>query len=499
MKLKEKFNKKDGQNKKEKKPLKQRIKESMNGKYLKNGSYSVVISAIFIVIVIVINMIVGSLPSKYTEFDVSSQKLYSIGDETKAYLKKLDKDITIYQVVQSGSEDETLKRLLEKYAEESSHIKVETKDPVVNPKFTSQYTNDEVSANSLIVVCGDRSKVVSYDTIYQSSMDYNTYSYTTTGFDGEGQIDSAISYVTSENLPVIYTLEGHEELELNSSLTDSLQKANYDVQSLNLLTQDAVPEDTGCLLIAAPQKDLSEEESQKIITYMEAGGKVMIFTEYTGTDMPNLKSVLENYGVTTGDGVIMEGDTGHYIMQRPYYIVPTIDSSDITSDIKSNNRYVLAPISQPVKTLSDYRDTLQISSLLSTSDEAYIKTDVQNMTTYEKEDSDEEGSFQVGVSVTEQVDDDNTTQLVCFGCASLLDEATDQQVSGGNTDLVLAALGWMCENDAPVIDVTSKSLTMSYLTVPQFDAAYWSIIVCGVIPVVFLLIGTVIWFKRRKQ
>ena len=195
----------------------------------------------------------------------------------------------------------------------------------------------------------------------------------------------------------------------------------------------------------------------------------------------------------------MEGDTGHYIMQRPYYIVPTIDSSDITSDIKSNNRYVLAPISQPVKTLSDYRDTLEITPLLSTSDKAYTKKDVQNMTTYEKEDGDEEGSFQVGVSVTEQVDDDNTTQLVYFGCASLLDEATDQQVSGGNTDLVLAALGWMCENDAPVIDVTSKSLTMSYLTVPQFDAAYWSIIVCGVIPVAFLLIGTLIWFKRRKQ
>lgn len=46
-------------------------------------------------------------------------------------------------------------------------------------------------------------------------------------------------------------------------------------------------------MIAAPQKDLSEEEAQKIITYMEAGGKVMIFTEYTGTDMPNLKSVLK--------------------------------------------------------------------------------------------------------------------------------------------------------------------------------------------------------------
>lgn len=477
------------------------IKEmgSIDKKSLKNGSYSMGITAIVIAVLVVINLIVGQIPEKYTQVDVSTQKLYTISDTTEKYLKDMNTDVTIYHIVQSGKEDSVLEKMLTRYEEESKHIKVEKKDPVLYPNFTSQYTSDDVADNSLIVVAGEKSKVISYSDLYETEMDYTTYQTNTTGFDGEGQIDSAISYVTSENLPVIYTLEGHEELELNSSLTDSLQKANYDVQSLNLLTQDAVPKDTGCLMIAAPQKDLSEEEAQKIITYMEAGGKVMIFTEYTGTDMPNLKSVLENYGVTTGDGVIMEGDTGHYIMQRPYYIVPTIDSSDITSDIKSNNRYVLAPISQPVKTLSDYRDTLQISSLLSTSDEAYIKTDVQNMTTYEKEDSDEEGSFQVGVSVTEQVDDDNTTQLVCFGCASLLDEATDQQVSGGNTDLVLAALGWMCENDAPVIDVTSKSLTMSYLTVPQFDAAYWSIIVCGVIPVVFLLIGTVIWFKRRKQ
>lgn len=477
------------------------IKEmgSIDKKSLKNGSYSMGITAIVIAVLVVINLIVGQIPEKYTQVDVSTQKLYTISDTTEKYLKDMNTDVTIYHIVQSGKEDSVLEKMLTRYEEESKHIKVEKKDPVLYPNFTSQYTSDDVADNSLIVVAGEKSKVISYSDLYETEMDYTTYQTNTTGFDGEGQIDSAISYVTSENLPVIYTLEGHEELELNSSLTDSLQKANYDVQSLNLLTQDAVPKDTGCLMIAAPQKDLSEEEAQKIITYMEAGGKVMIFTEYTGTDMPNLKSVLENYGVTTGDGVIMEGDTGHYIMQRPYYIVPTIDSSDITSDIKSNNRYVLAPISQPVKTLSDYRDTLQISSLLSTSDKAYIKTDVQNMTTYEKEDSDEEGSFQVGVSVTEQVDDDNTTQLVCFGCASLLDEATDQQVSGGNTDLVLAALGWMCENDAPIIDVTSKSLTMSYLTVPQFDAAYWSIIVCGVIPVVFLLIGTVIWFKRRKQ
>ena len=96
-----------------------------------------------------------------------------------------------------------LKSYLEKYEEGSDHIKVEQKDPVVNPKFTSEYTSDDVATNSLIVVCGDRSKVVNYSSIYESSIDYNTYQSTTTGFDGEGQIDSAISYVTSEDLPVL--------------------------------------------------------------------------------------------------------------------------------------------------------------------------------------------------------------------------------------------------------------------------------------------------------
>ena len=265
--------------KKEKKPLKQKIKDSMNKKYLKNGSYSVVISAIFIVIVLVINMIVGSLPTKYTEVDVSSEKLYSISDDTKEFLKKLDKDITIYQVVQSGSEDETIKKLLEKYEEESDHIKVEQKDPVVNPKFTSDYTSDDVDANSLIVVCGDRSKVVNYSSIYESSIDYNTYQSTTTGFDGEGQIDSAISYVTSEDLPVLYTLDGHGEKELDSTLQEDIQKANIDIKSLNLITEEKVPDDTACLLINAPTSDISESEKDAIIDYLENGGKAMIFSD----------------------------------------------------------------------------------------------------------------------------------------------------------------------------------------------------------------------------
>mgnify|MGYP000402924382 CR=1 FL=1 len=150
-------------NKKEKR----KFKDSINKKYLKNGSYSSVMIVVFVAIIIVINMIVGNLPSKYTQLDISSEKLYTIGDETKAMLKNLDKDVTIYQIAQSGSEDETISNLLQRYADESDHIKVEQKDPVVNPKFVSEYTSDNLSSNSLIVVCGDRNKVVNYNNIYE--------------------------------------------------------------------------------------------------------------------------------------------------------------------------------------------------------------------------------------------------------------------------------------------------------------------------------------------
>ena len=482
---------------KEKKSVKQKIKESMNKKYLKNGSYSVVISAVFIVIVVVINMIVGALPTKYSEFDLSSQKLYSIGDQTKSFLKDLDKDVTIYQVVQSGSEDETISKLLEKYEEESSHIRVEEKDPVVNPKFTSEYTSDEVSANSLIVVCGDRSKVVDYSNIYESSVDYNTYQSQTTGFDGEGQITSAISYVTSEDMPVLYTLDGHGEKELSSDIQEDIQKANIDIKSLNLITEESVPEDAACLLINAPTSDISETEKDAIIEYLENGGKAMIFSDYTTESMDNFDAVLKNYGVERVDGIVIEGDTQHYA-QMPYYLVPTVNSTDAISDFASQGYYVLMPYAQGIKQSDDIRDTVTVNSLLTTSDSAYSKVDV-NSGDIEKADGDVDGPFDLGVSITETLDDDKETQIVYYTSSNLMDSQINQMVSGGNEQMLMSSLNWMCSNDeTTTISIPPKDLQVSYLTLTAYDVSFWKICVMGLIPGVFLVIGFMVWLKRRK-
>lgn len=488
----------EGSEKKKHKPDPKKLVGTISKKHIKNGSYSMAMAAIFIVIVVVINMIVGAIPSKYSQLDVSSSKLYTIGDETKKVLKALDKDVTIYQIAQSGSEDDTISNLLKRYKDESKHIKVEVKDPVVNPKFASEYTTDDLAANSLIVVCGDRNKVISYNDMYSTSVDYNTWQQTTTGFDGEGQITSAIGYVTSEDLPIMYTLSGHGEKDLDSSFKEDIQKANIDIKELNLLTEGKVPDDADCLMIVSPTSDISEEEKTDILDYLEAGGKAMIFSDYTQDDLPNFDAVLASYGVKRAEGIVFEGDSQHYGMQMPYYLVPTVNSTDASSETASAGSYVLAPYAQGIQKTDDVRDTVTIDSILTTSDQAYSKTNMQS-SQIEKEDDDVNGPFDLGVAITEKLDDDKETQIVYYSTANLMESQVNQMVSGGNEKLLLESLSWMTSTDeSSSVSISSKSLQSTSLTVTDYDAAFWKICTIGLIPGVFLVAGFLIWLRRRK-
>ena len=477
-----------------------REQRKRNKKLLKHGTYSMAVTAVVIAIVVVLNLVVQEIPSKYREIDLSSQKLYTIGEQTEKILKNLKKDVTLYYIAQDGTESSDIKNLLEKYEEGSKHITVEQKDPAVSPKFASQYTSDNISNNSIIVVCGDKSKVVDYSSMYETSINYQTYSQEVTGFDGEGQLTSAINYVVSDNMPVLYNLEGHDESSMSETMKETIEKANIEIKSLNLLSEEAVPDDAECLFIFAPATDLTKEEADKIISYLENGGKALIVSNYTDEDMSNFESVLENYGVQPVDGIVLEGNTDNYVSQNPYYLLPNIESGEITSELSSQSRYVLVPLAQGIKKADNIRDTLNISSILTTSDSAYSKTNLKDMDTMEKEGGDIEGPFDLAVSITEKVGDDKETQIAYFASASIFNDSINSMVSGTNYELLSASLAWMCStDDSNQISIPSKSYDTTTLTVPTADINFWSIFVTGVLPVCILLIGFGIWMKRRKQ
>jgi ABC-2 type transport system permease protein len=332
-------------------------------------------------------LVVNSLPSTYTKFDLSDTKLFTISDETKEELNNLNQDIKIYLIAQQGSEDSTIVELLDKYKALSTNISVVYKDPALYPNFVSGYTTESLNENSLIIESAKRSKVIDYNNIYQTTTDYTTYE-STTDFDGEGQLTSGIDFVTSDNLPVMYMLEGHNEENLSDSLQQEIEKENITVQSLSLVTSESIPEDCNCLLIYAPLKDISTDELDKITDYLNKGGNAFIISGYTEEELTNFNELLASYGVSKTDEVVFEGDSDYYAMPYNHYLVPQINSHVITTPLISAKEKVLLPYALGIKQLDTKPETITITSLLSSTDSSYGKILTANTSTTEKKDGD---------------------------------------------------------------------------------------------------------------
>ncbi len=465
-----------------------KLKQTHNGTATKGGSYSIALTAIVIAILVVVNILVSILPTTLTKYDISSTNLYSITSSTKVVVNALEKDVTIYWVVQSGKEDEVIENLLGKYEGLSSHISVVKKNPDVYPTFTSQYTSADVPNNSLIVECGSKNRYISYDDIYLTDVDYTTYSYVYS-FDGEGAITSAIDYVVADELPKVYMLEGHGEESLSSEFETQIDKENIELDTISLLNTD-IPSDASALLIYAPQSDISEEEATILKDYIEDGGKLLVIAGPTenGT-LTNLYSILEDYGVETADGIVVESDRNYYAFQQPYILLPEISSSDITDPLLEENYYAIVPIAQGLKVSGD-----SVTTLLSTSSSSYSKVTGYAMTTYDKEDDDVDGPFAVGVLV----DTDNDGQVIFFTSNYFLNEAYNAYSSGANLDLAMNALSSLI-GEREAVSIRSKSLGYNYLTISESDASKLKMWMIGVIPVAFVLYGVMTVIDRRKK
>ena len=131
------------------------------------------------------------------------------------------------------------------------------------------------------------------DSLYSYSYD-SSYNYIVT-FSGESGLTSAIDYVVSDDLPVVYTLSGHGEEELSTSFSSSIEALNVEVNSLSLIETGEIPEDADCLLILAPESDISADELSPIQTYLAEGGGLILITdpEHESGERPNLDALME--------------------------------------------------------------------------------------------------------------------------------------------------------------------------------------------------------------
>lgn len=453
------------------------------------GTYSLILSAVVLAILIVLNIFVSKLPGTATKLDMSATKLYSITSNTKAVVNNLKQDVTIYWVTQAGQENQIIENLLDKYDYLSDYITVEKKNPDVYPTFTQQYTEETVPNNSLIVESGTKSRYVSYNDIYQQETAINQENYI---FDGEGAISSAIDYVVSDKLPLLYILEGHGETPLTEDFLSALSKENIETATLSLITETRVPEDADCVMIHGPSSDISPEEAQMLIDYTGNGGKLLVMAGPTqnGT-LENLYSVLEEYGILAVEGVIVEEDRNNYGFGYPYILMPNLEDSELTTPLIEARYHVILPIAQGLLVKDSVKEI--VAPLLTTSESSFSKAAGFAMSTHEKEEGDTDGPFSVAVATPTGYEG----ELIWFSCSTMLDGTYNSYSAGANSDLILNSLSSLIgERDA--ISIRSKSLNYNYLTISQSTANTIKTLMIGVFPVIYLGVGITVVLLRKK-
>lgn len=463
-----------------------------NRNALRGGAYSLTISAVVLAILFMINLFASALPAAATKYDISASKLYSVTSNTKAVVNALEKDVTIYWVVQSGEEDQVIENLLGKYDSLSSHIQVVKKNPDVYPTFAEQYTDKTVRNNSLIVESGERSRFIGYSDIYVQEADIYSYSYNTS-FDGEGAITSAIDYVVNEEFPQVYILEGHGEAELPASFREQIEKENLETNSLSLLTVDAIPEDADCVMIYAPASDISPEEKELLAEYAAEGGKLFVAAgPVEDNELENLYSLLADYGVEACEGIVVEADREHYSFQGPVALLPDMNSDTITDSLIEEKYHPIMPISLGLRVTGNTGGGT-VTELLTTSGQSYSKQAGYGMTDYGKEDGDIDGPFALGV----RIDTSGGGKIVWFTSSRFLEDMYNATSSGANSNLGMNALSSLA-GQTEAMAIRSKSLNYNYLTISDSTASVLKIALTVIFPLAYLGIGIWVVLRRRR-
>jgi len=482
----------------------EKVKKLFRTTGTKQGAFSVGATAVVIAIVVVANLIIGQLPEKYRNIDVSSTKIYEISDTSRDLLKGLNQDVTMTVLAVKDETDDRITTFLSKYAGLSGKIKVKWVDPVLHPSALTQYNAGE---NSIVVSCEDtgKSTTVSFSDIIVQDMSsyYYTGSASESGFDGEGQLTSAVNYVTSDVRETIYRTSGHGESAFSTTISDLMTKNNYNVSELNMMMSE-IPDDCDLLLMYAPATDLSSDEKTMVESYLGAGGKMMILLGDTNaTELPNLSAIMKAYGMEPVDGYI--ADTQRSYQGNAYFIFPQLSvSGDLAKGISSG--MVLLGNAHGMSLVDAARDSVSTSSFMDTSNGGYAVT----------EDGQTQGTYTLGAVATESISSDDAdsqsadgadsgnadstetaeSRLTVITSASLIDpQITDTFTTLENTTLFMNAVTANFDG-VQNISIEPKSLSVEYNTVQH--AGLFSLLVIFGVPAVLLIGGFVVWFRRRK-
>ena len=486
------------------------IKKSLNSPKFKHGAMATGLTAGFIVIVILINVVVSILGERFPSINVDMTKsgantlsedalevIDGVKQKTELYLIGADSTLEQYEVYVQ------LENMMDRIVERNSNISFETVDPAGNPGFMSNYTSEGLTTGDVLVRTEKRYRIVKQATMFPTTTDSTTYQQTSYN-DSSAALANAISAVNSEAMPVIAVDTGHTPLMSVDGFTSELEKNNFEIKEFNLLT-DEIPEGTQVIILPSPSADLTEAEVKKVSDYLnddetsEPRNLVVLYTPQM-EELPNLKGLMNEWGLdVVPQSEVTATSDGSYVQYKDYMIANATDEVDLGG--QSSYGYLLAPMASPVEVLWDGRNEVTTSVLMTSPEDAERLVYDAESKEMETVSSGQENLIAMGTKMYKYASNSyRNSNVVAMGCGLFVDSSFLNASAFSNKDYAIDLFKYLTNTTGSTAAVASNRVELyaQDITMSEAEAKGWGLYTFMIgIPVAFLVVGVVVFFKRR--
>lgn len=444
--------------------------------------------------------------------DVSKDRYYALSEKTLSLLGAVDKPVRLIVFFQSEHPlYEHLRHLLTEYSRAGAELQIEWADPVRDHARTEELVRQYAlkEGNVLIADCDGKTKVLRADDLgnfnYENVKDKKTFPELL-NFKGENAVSSAILNVSSPARPVAYFLSGHgerspadfDERTGYSTIGLAILQDNIEIKQLVFGEQNTVPEDCDVLIIAGPEKKFAAPEMEQISSYLNRGGRLLLLLDAM-VDC-GIEPLMGKWGIELRRNLVVDPRRtlkGRGLMISAYAEHPVTEKMHGFTAVFNRPRMVRPTL---VARMLKSPDRPKVVPLFFSSDEGWAEAQPENPPyVFNERTADIRGPVSMGVAVEKggqaALDVEiQPTRIIVIGDS---DFASNSGLTGGDQDAFMGALNWLLDREE-LIGISAKPQQQARLplTLPQLHRLFW-ISVLG-IPMLIALIGTGVWFRRRR-
>jgi ABC-type uncharacterized transport system involved in gliding motility auxiliary subunit len=442
-------------------------------------------AATYIVVVLAILTAANILANRYNKsYDATSNKRYSLSDQTVKIVKGLKEPATITYFDQAKNWRQA-KDQLDLYATLSHKVEVKYVDPDKEPQL-ARSAGIRNYGTAVVEIGKNKNEAKSLTEEGITGAFIRDLKNTT----------RTVCFVTGSGEHGI----DESDREGYSQFKDLLSKEEYTAKSINLLQKAEVPSDCTALVVGGPSGNYVQPEVDAIKKYVEDGGRTLFLLDppikigrSPIADNDALSALLQGWGVTPDKDLILDlNPVGQVLGVGPQVaLVTSYGSHAIVDEMKRSATGF--PFSRSLEIKNG--DKTNVQKLFDSSDSSLATDKLDSPRVDPRDPKNKKGPLTMAAAGTYNTGKENSQgRFVVIGSSAWL--ANSFIGFNGNSDLALNTMNWL-SSDEDLISIRPKERDDRRITVTRAQFNWIRTTSQFLLPLIVVFAGVSVWWKRR--